>query len=96
MDGLLTAWHQNGNKWRETNLKEGILHGLCIWYEEDGSEKERTVYKDGEPIDWFLPFARIRFISSSGGFSSHPPNLFSLYVLRYVNRMNWLLGIPVR
>lgn len=51
MDGLLTAWHQNGYKWRETNLKEGILHGLCIWYEEDGSEKERTVYKDGEPID---------------------------------------------
>jgi antitoxin component YwqK of YwqJK toxin-antitoxin module len=51
MNGLLPAWYENGNKWRETHLKENKLDGVCIWYNEDGTEKERTAYKDGEPID---------------------------------------------
>ena len=57
LDGLLTRWHENGQKKWEATLKDGKPDGLLTrWYENGQKEFEET-YKDGAIIsskcwDW--------------------------------------------
>ena len=49
-DGLWTEWNSNGEKWRESNYKNGGRDGLeTTWYENGTKNKEKT-YKDGKLI----------------------------------------------
>ena len=47
---VLTAfvWKPNGEKCTVTNLKDG--NGVIVEYKEDGTEKNRTTFKDGKPV----------------------------------------------
>ena len=57
LDGLVTRWHENGQKKWEATLKDGKPDGLLTrWYENGQKEFEET-YKDGAIIsskcwDW--------------------------------------------
>ena len=48
---LMTAvvWKPNGDKCTVTNVKDG--NGVALWYSEDGTERGRRTYKDGEVVD---------------------------------------------
>ena len=43
------AWKPNGEKCPMTNLKNG--NGIVVWYNDNGTEKGRLTYKDGELVD---------------------------------------------
>ena len=42
------AWRINGDKCPHTNLKDG--NGVCVLYNENGTEMSRATYKDGEVV----------------------------------------------
>jgi antitoxin component YwqK of YwqJK toxin-antitoxin module len=42
-------WQPNGEKCPETNLNNG--NGVVVWYNEDGTEGGRSLFKDGERVD---------------------------------------------
>ena len=51
-DGKLTSvvvWKPNGEKCPVTNVKDGT--GVVVWYNEDGTERWRETYKDGEQVE---------------------------------------------
>jgi antitoxin component YwqK of YwqJK toxin-antitoxin module len=51
-DGKLmsaVAWKRNGEKCPVTNVKDGT--GVIVYYNDDGTEISRDVYKDGERVD---------------------------------------------
>lgn len=39
------SWLPNGTDCPDTNLQDG--NGIIVWYDKDGEESERSVYKDG-------------------------------------------------
>jgi antitoxin component YwqK of YwqJK toxin-antitoxin module len=45
---MMTAvvWKKNGEKCPHTNVMNG--NGVMVFYDEGGTESERTTYKDGE------------------------------------------------
>ena len=43
------AWKLNGRKCPVTNIVNG--NGISVWYNPDGTEKDRTTYKDGERVE---------------------------------------------
>ena len=46
--GLSTRWHENGQKKREVNYKDGKLDGLLtLWY-ENGQKRGEVNHKDGK------------------------------------------------
>ena len=44
----IVAWKPDGEKCPETNVKDG--NGVLVVYEEDGTEKARATFKDGELV----------------------------------------------
>ena len=61
-NGITKRWYKNGLKKDEVFLKNGIPHGLSthwykngdgimISYNEDGTERSRTTFKDGERVE---------------------------------------------
>ncbi|MDC0157945.1 hypothetical protein OAK38_09295 [Verrucomicrobia bacterium] len=40
------VWKPNGEKCPVTNVKDG--NGVLVWYNDDGTERGRHTYKDGE------------------------------------------------
>ena len=47
----LTSWYDNGQKKWESTFKDGKNYGLWIFYNEDGTEKFRWTFKDGERVE---------------------------------------------
>ena len=50
-DGKLMSavvWKPNGEKCPVTNVNDGT--GVVVWYNEDGTERWRLTYKDGEKV----------------------------------------------
>ena len=45
----IVAWKPDGEKCPETNVKDG--NGVLVVYEEDGTEKARATFKDGELVE---------------------------------------------
>ena len=43
------VWKPNGGKCPETNVKDG--YGVIVFYNEDGTEARRHIYKDGEQVE---------------------------------------------
>tara|TARA_Y100001934_G_scaffold73467_1_gene91324 strand:- start:34 stop:588 length:555 start_codon:yes stop_codon:yes gene_type:complete len=43
------VWKPNGEKCPVTNLKDG--NGVLVWYNEDGTERIRETYKDGDIVE---------------------------------------------
>jgi len=43
------AWKPNGEKCPVTNVKDG--NGVCVTHNQDGTERYRVTYKDGEEVD---------------------------------------------
>ena len=50
-DGYWVRFYENGNVFEEKNYKEGKLDGEYKLYNEDGSFRERSFFKDGEEVD---------------------------------------------
>ena len=48
IEGLVTLWFENGQKWEEGNYKDGKIEGLYTTWYENGQKKEETNYKDGK------------------------------------------------
>jgi antitoxin component YwqK of YwqJK toxin-antitoxin module len=48
---MMTAvvWKKNGEKCPHTNVMNG--NGVMVFYDEGGTESERTTYKDGERVE---------------------------------------------
>jgi antitoxin component YwqK of YwqJK toxin-antitoxin module len=42
------AWKPNGEKCPESNVKNG--NGVVVYYNDDGTEKNRITFKDGGPV----------------------------------------------
>ena len=48
LDGLMTQWHENGQKKEEETYKDGKKDGLdTVWY-ENGQKSVEATYKDGK------------------------------------------------
>ncbi|NBV99690.1 MAG: hypothetical protein EBR67_09345 [Proteobacteria bacterium] len=47
-NGEYNSWWRNGNKCIETTYKDHKLHGNYLYWNEDGTLKEKCFYKDGE------------------------------------------------
>jgi hypothetical protein len=46
-DGLLTAWHENGNQSTEVSYLDGHKHGACKLWHKDGSKRSEVNYVNG-------------------------------------------------
>ena len=46
--GLVTEWHENGQRAEEATYKDGKLHGLAIAWHENGQKKAETRFKDDD------------------------------------------------
>jgi uncharacterized protein len=49
-EGPIMRWYPNGNKQLEGTLKDGKMKGLWIQYNEDGTVRSRTTYRNGIPV----------------------------------------------
>ena len=43
------VWKPDGEKCPVTKFKDG--NGVVVEYNEDGTEKSRTIFRDGEPVE---------------------------------------------
>ena len=56
-DGVFRKWHRIGGGWdgirksEEGNYKNGNKHGTWTYFNEDGKEKGRYTFKDGELVE---------------------------------------------
>ena len=41
-------WYDNGQKWLETNYKNGELEGLWTFWDTEGNVTKTETFKDGE------------------------------------------------
>jgi len=48
-DGKWTYWHENGQKNREENYKNGVLDGIQKWWHENGQIFLKGNFKDDKP-----------------------------------------------
>ena len=47
-NGEYNSWWHNGNKCIETTYKDDKIHGDYLYWNEDGTLKEKCVYENGE------------------------------------------------
>ena len=47
LDGLMAAWHENGQKAVEGNFKDGKLDGPSVMWHKNGQKKGEGNFKDG-------------------------------------------------
>ena len=47
-DGLVTSWHEHGQKRFEVNFKDGRFHGLNLLWHENGQKEQEIYYKEGK------------------------------------------------
>ncbi len=50
LDGLLTGWHENGQKWIEGTYKDGKEDGLFTSWRDNGRKANEVTFKDGEQV----------------------------------------------
>ncbi len=50
LDGVLTTWHENGQKAEEGTYKDGERDGLHTEWHENGQKMVEATYKDGEEV----------------------------------------------
>jgi|TARA_B110000438_G_scaffold268040_1_gene283336 antitoxin component YwqK of YwqJK toxin-antitoxin module len=48
--GKVISLYENGQKEHETNIKNGEVDGLSVYWYENGQKKHEANYKDGEKI----------------------------------------------
>lgn len=56
MEGLVTAWHENGQKAQETTFKGGKLDGPATKWDKDGNVTDQTRFKDGVEVKEWSPW----------------------------------------
>ena len=47
-DGIITEWHENGQKKREGTVKDGELDGFQTTWHVNGQKSEEATYKEGK------------------------------------------------
>jgi hypothetical protein len=50
MTGLMTAWHENGQKMKEGTYKDGYWDGFHTTWHENGQKRREVTVSDGEVI----------------------------------------------
>ena len=50
LDGLMTTWHENGQKMGEGTFKDGKYDGLSTSWHENGQKQAEVIWKDGELV----------------------------------------------
>ncbi len=50
MTGLMTAWHENGQKMHEGTYKDGKEDGRATMWHENGQKQAEATFKDGEEV----------------------------------------------
>ena len=49
-DGLITEWHENGQKRGEATIKDGKYDGVMVAWHENGQKATEVTFKDGEEV----------------------------------------------